>query len=304
MPCPLALPLAILLAAPAVDGPARPLPASAHNCYPADGRGNAPLVEALALGIDNIEIDLGWDAAAGRVIVGHDAEPRAGRTYPEFEAYLVPALEAHRKAGRPDGAPTVLTLDWKTERPEAVARVRDFLDAHADWFSSAPKAAESPLTRRALTVCFTGSEKAKAIYDGMIPAGGAYRAFADRVFGAGERREDPGDYAPEPADAYRRFLTLHWANVERGAFANAGDWTVEEDERLRSIVRAIHAKGYRVRFYCLDGRPRPTSLAYLFPDPDAARVRWRAAAEAGVDWVATDDYAEIAEAIRGPSGPR
>jgi len=50
---------------------------------------------ALALGIDNIEVDLGWDQAAHRLIVAHAASPQAGVTYPELEAYLVPALEAH-----------------------------------------------------------------------------------------------------------------------------------------------------------------------------------------------------------------
>src|SRR5260370_15249728 len=70
----------------------RPLPISAHNCYPQNSASNARLIEALGQGIDNIEIDLGWDAAERRLIVGHDAEPRPGVEYPELASYLVPAL--------------------------------------------------------------------------------------------------------------------------------------------------------------------------------------------------------------------
>jgi hypothetical protein len=82
-------------------GPPQPLPIAAHNCYSSNSESNAALVDALKLGIDNIEIDLGWDAAGDRLIVGHDAEPRAGVLYPEFEGYLVPALEEHWRTPRP-----------------------------------------------------------------------------------------------------------------------------------------------------------------------------------------------------------
>jgi hypothetical protein len=285
--------------APSHADPPKPLPISAHNCYPADSTRRDQLVEALGLGIDNIEIDLGWDEAKKRLIVGHDATPRAGVAYPEFEDYLVPALEAHWKSPRPDGAPTVLTVDWKTSHPDAVRRFQAFLDAHPDWLSSAPKAPDGKLTSRRLTVCLTGSDNAKDLYDSLIPAGGTYRAFRDRVFGGGDYRDDVKGYAPAPASAYHRFLTLHWGNVERGGPPGAGDWTAAEAARLKALLDHAHAQGYRVRFYCLDGRHRLDSLPYRFASEDAARIRWRAAADAGADWVATDDYAEIVRALRG-----
>src|SRR4051812_24121359 len=95
------VPLLILLVIARPDAPtegaegSRPLPISAHNCYPQDRTTNERLVEALALGIDNIELDLGWDEAHRRLIVGHDVAPRPGVAYPELEASLVPAFEAH-----------------------------------------------------------------------------------------------------------------------------------------------------------------------------------------------------------------
>jgi len=294
--------LPFLLVAPA-DGPARTLPVGAHNCYAVDRADNPRLAEALMLGIDNIEIDLGWDAAGDRLVVGHDATPRAGVAYPAFEASLVTALDAHWAAHPPGPgvAPTVLTVDFKSDDPAAVGRFKAFLDAHPGWFSSAPKAAESPLTRRRLTVCLTGSEAAKVAYDAMVPPGGTYRAFRDRVFGAGAKYEDDvAAYAPTPATAYHRFLTLHWSAVERGGPALAGGWTDAEAARLVALVRRAHDRGYRVRFYCLNGHTGPLFTGYRFPDDASARIRWLAAAGAGVDWVASDEYRQIVAALGAP----
>jgi hypothetical protein len=289
--------------APAADAAPRPLPISAHNCYPADGTADDRLAEALALGIDNIEIDLGWDEALGRLIVGHGARPRPGVAYPEFEAYLLPALEAHRRAPRADGAPTVLTIDWKTQDPAAVRRFRAFLDAHPDWFSSAPKAADSPLTPRRLTVCFTGADVAKRIYDELIPPGGTYRAFRDTVFGWGAYRADVAAYAPAPATAYHRFLTFHWSHIERGGPPLAGSWTAAEADRLVRLVALVHRQGFRARFYCLNGHTGLPSTPYRFPDDASARIRRRAAAEAGADWIAGDEYADLVRDLRDVARP-
>lgn len=273
----------------------KPLPISAHNCYPIDGLGTDRLREALALGIDNIEVDLGWDAEKKRVIVSHDAAPKSGVDCPSFEEFIRPVLDA---PARPDGAPSVLTLDWKTESPEAVAKVKGFLDAHADLLSSAPKADPSPLTPRKLTVCFTGSAKAKAAYDDLIAKGGTYRAFADVVHSRGSYREDPTSYAKDKATAYHRFLTFDWSAVEAGGPPLAREWLREEEERLETIVKTAHAQGYRVRFYCLNVRGPVLSINYRFATPDAARLRWNAAADAGADWIASDDYREIVSEMR------
>jgi hypothetical protein len=277
------------------EAKSKPLPISAHNCYPVDDIGKNRLAEALALGIDNIEIDLGWDADKKRLIVSHDAAPKAGVDYPTFEDFIRPVLDA---PARPDGAPTVLTLDWKTDRPEAVSKVKEFLDAHADRLTSAPKAEKSPLSVRRLTVCFTGDDKAKAAYDALIPGGGTYRAFADVVHRRDSYRDDPTSYAKEPASAYHRFLTFDWSVVEAGGPPLARDWTKDEAARLEAIVKSAHAKGYRVRFYCLNARGPVLSINYRFRNPDDARARWNAAAAAGADWIASDDYREIVSEMR------
>jgi hypothetical protein len=291
--------LAVLGAVAArADEPARPLPISAHNCYPADSTSRDRLALAVKLGIDNIEIDLGWDEARRRLIVGHDPAPRPGLAYPEFAEYLVPALVAPWQTPRADRAPTVLTIDWKTAHPDAIQAFHAFLGRHADWFSSAPKADKSSLTERRVTVCFTGSDEAKTRYDALVPAGGEYRAFRDVVFGGGDYKKDVADYAPSPATAYHRFLTFHWGVIERGGPPLAGAWSEEEAARLSTLVRHAHAQGYRVRFYCLDGHTGPRVSPYRFADDATARLRWRAAAQAGVDWVASDEYEAIVAELK------
>jgi hypothetical protein len=304
----LALPaVALVLAAlagapePAPTPAPRPLPVSAHNCYPQNSASAARLVEALGLGIDNIEIDLGWDASRRRLIVGHDPEPRPGVEYPELTSYLVPAVETHWRTPRPDGAPTVLTVDWKTRDPAAVGAFHAFLEAHADWFSAAPKAAESPLTLRRLTVCLTGDDEAKRLYDSLVPKGGVYRAFADQVFGAGGAwQADASGYVSEPATPFRRFLTFYWGHVERGGPPLAGAWTEQDAARLAALVTQAHQKGYRLRFYTLNGRLGPIGHPYRFASEPAARTRWLAARAAGADWIATDEYTEIVRAFAEP----
>jgi len=284
------------------DAP-RPLPISAHNCYPENSTSNERLVEALGLGIDNIEIDLGWDEAGARLIVGHDPAPRPGVAYPDLESYLVPALEAHWRTPRPDRAPTVLTIDWKTAHPAAVRRVKAFLDAHPDWFTSAPKAAESPLTTRRLTVCFSGSDQAKDLYDALVPEGDVYRAFRDTVFSAGSGyRPDVAEYASPSVTAYQRFIAFYWGHVERGGPARAADWTEADAARLKALVAQAHRQGFRVRFYTLNGHFGLPGGSYRCTDDAAARIRWHAAA-AGADWVATDEYDAIVGTLQQPHDP-
>ena len=306
----LAVVLFVRRPAHAADAPAKILPVGAHNCYATDRPDNPRLAEALRLGIDNVEIDVGWDDAGKRLIVGHDASPRPGAAYPEFATMLAPALEAHAKGHPVGSAPTVLTVDWKTSNPKAVAAFKAFLDSHAAWFSTAEKpatgSAVTPMTVRRLTVCLSGSEAAKDAYDALVPPGGAYRAFRDRVVGAGAAFEsDVAAYVPSDATAYHRFLAFHWSAVERGGPFAAGEWAPADAERLASLMALAHRRGFRVRFYCLNGHTGLTSSGYRFRSDADAKARWLASAKAGVDWVAGDEYPELVEALRNdfPSEP-
>ena len=286
------------------SAPMSPPPVSAHNCYPLKGTVNDKLKLALKLGIPNIEIDLGYDAASGRLLQTHDAAPREPNDHPDFLQEAVPTLEAHLKTVESGGRPLLLTIDWKTDDPQAVKRFRDeFLLKRPDWFTTAEKTREPkkrmPLTERKVTVCFTGSDRAKGIYDDLVRIGEPYQAFRDTVIGSGpEFAKNVASYCPLQATNYHRYVAVNWNVVERGGPTLAGDWTAEDETRLRTLIDRIHQAGFQARFYCLNGgRPGVVGLPYAFKDAEAASLRWKAAARAGADFVATDDYEAIMKAL-------
>jgi hypothetical protein len=68
-------------------------------------------------------------------------------------------------------------------------------------------------------------------------------------------------------------------------------------------VTRAHDAGLWIRFYTLNGtRPDEPSLgwdpSYNFGSREAVALRWRAAIEAGVDFVATDQYEAFAAGRR------
>lgn len=82
----------------------------------------------------------------------------------------------------------------------------------------------------------------------------------------------------------------------------AADWTNSDAARLRALVNHAHELGYLIRFYTLNGHPRELEngwgSGYNFGSLDAARVRWQAAIDAGVDFIATDQYEEFGKVLR------
>jgi glycerophosphoryl diester phosphodiesterase len=86
--------------------------------------------------------------------------------------------------------------------------------------------------------------------------------------------------------------------VEKGAQRKAKDWTKEDMQRLRSLVDHAHALGLWIRFYTLNGYETAESQGwdedYNFGSKERVSLRWRAALEAGVDFVATDQYEAFA----------
>jgi glycerophosphoryl diester phosphodiesterase len=96
--------------------------------------------------------------------------------------------------------------------------------------------------------------------------------------------------------------------VETEGQRRAGDWTDAEALRLARLVERAHDAGLWLRLYTLNGagdalsRERGWFAGYDFGSLDAARRRWRACLEAGVDFVATDQYEELA-ALRVTAEP-
>jgi len=101
---------------------------------------------------------------------------------------------------------------------------------------------------------------------------------------------------------YRRWINFPWMVVERGGQARAADWTTADDRRLRSILSRAHDLGLWVRFYTLNGHApggdQGWTASYNFGSLDAVQPRWRAAIAAGIDFIATDQYEELAASLR------
>ena len=80
--------------------------------------------------------------------------------------------------------------------------------------------------------------------------------------------------------------------------------TAASDEtRLRALVQHAHVDHLWIRFYTLDGATKEQLSCngwfhdYNFGSLDAARVRWRAAIAAHVDYLASDQYELVAQEI-------
>ncbi len=101
---------------------------------------------------------------------------------------------------------------------------------------------------------------------------------------------------------YRRWWNNSWYEVEEGGQPRAGNWTTAKMARLRALVQRAHEQGYWIRFYTLDGFNPDSgegwSSGYNFGSMAAVRVRWKAAVEAGVDMIATDQYEDLGELLR------
>ncbi len=105
---------------------------------------------------------------------------------------------------------------------------------------------------------------------------------------------------PSGVTNYRRWTNFPWAVIELGGQATAGDWTPGDRARLDALVGRAHGLGLWVRFYTLNGHApnaQGWSDGYNFGSLEAVQPRWRAAIEAGVNFIATDQYEDFA-AIR------
>lgn len=311
-----AVPLAILQAqVPSGYGPGQRVLLDAHNAYPYEGRYADRIERGLATGVPvAIEQDLIWrvDASGkGVSVVAHDVE-HAGDA-PTFETYFFQRIAPLMTKALADNARhtwplVVLNLDFKTVEPAHLDAVWDTLGRYEAWLTTArrtgtPEKAED-LTVGPLLVLTGASAEQAARFHEAVPVGGRLR-----LFGAIDVPAPAGDDAKARAVAlarmapdalisagtnYRRWVNFPWGVVEAGGPPQAADWTRADETRLRALVSRAHAQRLWIRFYTLNGHPPDASQGwydgYNFGSEDAARVRWRAARAAGVDFIATDQY--------------
>ncbi len=108
----------------------------------------------------------------------------------------------------------------------------------------------------------------------------------------------PETLLTEAPTNYRRWWNNSWAAIEEGGQRNAGEWTPRDEKRLHDVVAHAHSMGYWIRFYTLDGFDPQNNdgwgVDYNFGSRDAVLPRWSAAIREGVNFIATDQYEDLA----------
>jgi hypothetical protein len=296
---------ALLWNAPAAQqSPSRFLPGDdvlldAHNAYPYQGQWTDRVDRALSTGTPlAIEQDLLWRPAtassAARSIVSH-GEPFTGDepTLRDFFERIRPIATRALASNARDQWPIItLNLDFKDSRPDHFSEIWQLLGEYEGWLTTAQRVEDTghvqPFNVGPILV-LTGSDPSqRTAFHDSVPIGSSLRLF--------------GAVTPASpvATNYLRWSNYPWSVVEPEGQNCAGEWTPDDQTRLRTLVDAAHAAGLWIRFYTLNGHHRDEgerlgwSPGYNFGSMEAVRVRWRAAIEAGVDFIATDQYEDFA----------
>lgn len=272
----------------------------AHNAYPYQGQWNDRVDRALTTDVPlAIEQDLVWRPPtllrAGHSIVSH-GEPFTEQepTLRDFFERLRPIVTGSRASNLRGEWPLItLNLDFKDSHPEHFAAIWQLLGDYEAWLTTTPRVANAasvqPLTLGPVLV-LTGADPAqRTAFHDTVPVGSRLRLFGAVPSGS------------LMATNYLRWSNNPWSVIEPEGQNNAGEWTDEDEKRLHHVVEAAHHAGLWIRFYTLNGHSPEDSEAmgwspgYNFGSLEAARIRWRAAVAAHVDFVATDQYEEFSK---------
>lgn len=287
----------------------------AHNCYPYFEWWYDRIDRALSAGMPlAIEQDLAWhtDPKSGRSwsVVTH-GEPTYGNE-PTMEQYFFekvrPIVEKALVDGNRGDWPLItLNLDFKDNKPEHLAAVLALLRKYEPWLSSTVKGAHpddvEPLDVKPILVLTGEADEQQTVFYDELHSGDRVLLFGAIHSGEKDPAASPEVIDSERATNYRRWWNNAWDVVEAGGQPHAGEWTPEKMNRLRALVERAHANGLWIRFYTLDGATEAQLSCngwfhgYNFGSLAAARVRWRAAIAAHVDYLASDQYELVGSEI-------
>lgn len=281
----------------------------AHNCYPYHGMWHNRIDRALSAGVPlGIEIDLCWhaegDGGKGRLVVAHEGpfngEEPTLRDY--FFERVRPLIEAAMASGDKKDWP-LITLNINDIRggDEAMhPAVWALTGEYESWLCTAVKGPipdpAAPIEVKPILVLAGGGPVEVVHFYDTVPEGGRLRIFGAAV----------GNL---PATNFRRWINHSWTDVEPEGQPNAGEWTTEDAGRLDALVKDARQRGCWIRFYSLDGN-NPVrhvrfgiSPSYNFGSIEAVQLRWNAAREAGVDFIATDQCEEASAFLKRSADP-
>ena len=294
----------------------------AHNCYPYKGQWSDRIDRALSTGFPvAIEQDLAWyvDPATGqgRIVVSHSDKPEG--TEPTLQHYFFdrvrPIVEKELREGDHSRWPViVLHFDFKDNQTPLLEAVWNLLGEYErrGWITTALKTANprdlQSFDPKPLLVLTEDSDAQEQVFFNTVPTGGHLRLFGSahtqpvNVQSQTERNHllatlPPEQLLTEKPTNYRRWWNNSWYLVEEGGAPGAGDWIPADSNRLHALVNYAHNQGFWIRFYTLDGfaptNDKGWGKAYNFGSLERAQIRWKAAIEAGVNLIATDQYEDL-----------
>lgn len=292
-----------------------------HNCYPYKGRYADRIDRALGTGFPvAIEQDIAWGVDPvthkGRPVVSHaskttGAEPTLREYFFErVRPVIEKALADNNRASWPI---IVLHFDFKAVDEPLLRAVWDVVGEYQSWITTAPQTSDphelAPLTAGPLLVLTEEADQQEKVFFHDIPPGARLRIFGSAHTAPIETKSQkelihlvatlpPERLLTEKPTNYRRWWNNSWYEVEEGGQNHAGDWTAADAARLRALVDHAHRLGFWIRFYTLDGftpaENHGWDNGYNFGSLSAAKLRWKAAIDAGVNLIATDQYEELA----------
>ena len=305
-------------------GPGQRVLLDAHNAYPQNDRWSDRIDRALSTGLPiAIEQDLYWakHGTSGRfeILVAHDSSEldRAPTLDGYFFEKIRPIMERALAERRRDTWPLiVLNLDFKQNDAPLLDAVYTLLGKYEAWLTTAPRTSTpdvaAPLSVGPLLVLSGSSEAQRARFHDAVPVGQRLRAFGaiPSVTAPGATAEERAanlsrmparEIIAPKASNYARWVNFPWLVVELGGQTRAGDWNTADAARLDALVKRAHAQNLWIRFYTLDGFLNDgdgLTKSYDFGSDAAVTVRWRAAIDARVDFIATDHYERFDRARR------
>jgi len=284
----------------------------AHNCYPYHQKWQDRIERALNCGVPlAIEQDLVWytDSSSGKSwsIVSH-GKPYSGNE-PTMKDYFFekirPIVEKALVDGNKKNWPLItLNLDFKTNEPGHHLAVWNLLGEYEDWLCTAERVDDENEVKKLQikpVLVLTGSNNLqKETFFTKVKTGEKLRLFgAIQTYGS-NTETPPEMIAPHSATNYRRWWNNSWSVIEKDRFNNT--WSDKENVRLQAFVDHAHKLGLWIRFYTLNGygmgESKGWGSGYNFGSKDRVQKRWKAAIEAGVDFLATDQYELFSECLK------
>jgi hypothetical protein len=297
----------------------------AHNCYPYNGqfadRIDRALSQAFPIGIEQ---DIAWakdpKTGKGRPVVTHTATTTGSEpTLKEhFFERVRPIVEKALRENRRETWPIiVMHFDFKSLDPVLLRAVWDVLGEYQAWITTAPQLADpdrlAPFDAKPLLILTEDAPIQEQVFFREIPKDAPLRLFGSAqtaridAQSRAERAHLAATLPPEKLltvrpNNFRRWWNNSWDEVEEGGQTKAGDWSPAAMARLKALVDYAHGLGYWIRFYTLDGFApadnKGWGIGYNFGSRAKVEARWKAALDAGVNLIATDQYEDLGAFIK------